>query len=420
MHRDRLWDVGPCDTWCCDRPGRWDRELRYRQSIPRQTAPSNPVGNKVQMEFGLQPLNLFILYFPYALAIIIVIIRLWKRTVDGRFSLDDALITLGMVANTGLTISTHKFLIRSYTGYRLENIPKGAVDKVVTAKLRYINSVIYHPALNLIKISFLVTLIRLESPNKWIRRTLWSFLVITIAFCISITVTAILSCIPVAKFWDKTIPGHCRDSKSYVLAGASTTIITDVLVTIIPTWIVYSLQMPLKSKVMALCFMSLGLFVTAITAYRLDFFVQIFQNPDPVRNENPYNIRTPLSNLEINLSAIATCGPTLKWLLGQCIPFFASQQSRPSGYQYSKNTPSRSNTKRSELEPDITEVIISETNSNEDVELSERVVWKSKDNHSQADARSEEHGILRDEGNENTEGHGRYVKDKATQPVDMV
>ncbi|PVI07947.1 hypothetical protein DM02DRAFT_511771 [Periconia macrospinosa] len=324
-----------------------------------------------------------------------------------------------MLCNTALTVSSYIFIKKSYTGYRPDHVPIGAVNKVTTAKLRYINSVTYHPTLNLIKISFLVTLIRLQSPNKWIRRSLWFLLAITVMFAISITVTGIMSCLPIERFWDRTVPGSCRDSEQYLLAGVSTTIITDVLVTFIPTWILYSIQMPWKTKAVVLCFMSLGLFVTAITAYRLAYFVRLYQIADPVRNETTYNIRTPLSNLEVNLSAIASCGPIIKWLLGRCIPFFDTQRKRPSDYHYSENIPSNSNTRRSSLEPTMVGETTAGGGDNIDVELNDQVVWKRKGDNP-TDARSEEHQILGDEGNEGIAGRGTYVKYNATKPVDIV
>ncbi|KAF2185888.1 hypothetical protein K469DRAFT_463794, partial [Zopfia rhizophila CBS 207.26] len=212
----------------------------------------------------------------------------------------------------------------SYTGYQPYNIPKGAVNKVETAKWRYITAVIYNPILGLIKISFLLTLIKLCSPNLWINGSLWTIFSINVAFTIAAPIAAAFQCVPVPHFWDPiNKPGKCIDKKQYIYSTIIVTIITDVLVLIMPTWILYDLHMPRKNKITIAAFLSLGLAVTAIAAYRLAFFVQVFSLKSPMA-ESPYSIRTALSNLESNLAVIATCGPTIKWLLGTCIPFFDS------------------------------------------------------------------------------------------------
>lgn len=168
--------------------------------------------------------------------------------------------------------------------------------------------------------------------------------------------------------------------------------------------------------------MSLGLFVTAITIYRLIYFIEVFRIPDPVRNESPYNIRTPLSNLEVNVSAIASCGPTIKWLLGMCIPFFDTQSKRPSGYQYSRNITSRHNDSHTGLEPTVVgdEAVGTESDEVIRLENQDQVVLSKKHSRPQTDGRSDEQRTSGDEGSVNTASNGKYVKYNATEPVDMV
>lgn len=105
------------------------------------------------------------------------------------------------------------------------------------------------------------------------------------------------------------------------------TILTDLMVVAMPTWIVYGLQMPLKRKIMIICFLSFGLAVTAIGTYRLWVF-WYFHNGFAKNKDALYSVKQGLSSLEVSLAAIGACGPTVKWLLGLCIPFFADEDSR--------------------------------------------------------------------------------------------
>lgn len=97
--------------------------------------------------------------------------------------------------------------------------------------------------------------------------------------------------------------------------------------------------MPLKRKLVITSFLSLGLAVTGIGAYRLWVFYNLYngnsRNPDAT-----YSVRQGLSNVEVSLASIGACGPTIKWLLGHCIPFFAGTDSP----RISKHTTSKSST----------------------------------------------------------------------------
>lgn len=293
----------------------------------------------------------------------------------------------------------------------------------------------YNPALNLIKISFLVTLIKLKSPNRWINRCLWAFLVITIMFGISITVTSIVSCVPIARFWDRRVKGYCRNSQQFIVASNTTTIITDLLVTIMPAWILWNLQMPRKNKIIIWCFMSLGLVVTAITAYRLAYFIELFRIKDPVRNENTYNIRTPLSNLEINFSAIAACGPTVKWLLGQCIPFFDSARKPASSYHFSRNKSlgykkerSRKSSKSgmNDTDIDLEFTVFEEPERNASAaKMADQNGWNGMNFDSEADGQSDNNGTKVFDGITKTvewkvSDVGKDARSDPTQPRDII
>lgn len=188
--------------------------------------------------------------------------------------------------------------------------------------------VLYNPVLALIKVSFVLTLIKLEAPSIWIKGLLWILFTVNVMFGIAGTLVALLNCRPVPKFKDRTIPGSCMNTEQYNYGTISVTIITDALVSIVPAFILFDLQMPRKTKALVISFFSLGLVVTAIASYRLSVFVKVFSMDNPLQNQWPYNVQTPLSNIEASLAAIAACGPTLKHILGLIIPVLGSRRSK--------------------------------------------------------------------------------------------
>ena len=306
----------------------------------------------------------------------------------------------------------------SYSGYHRQDIPKGAVDpskplfvsniqhpslpcimqRAVTCYLpylqwRYINNNVYNPILGLIKISFCLSLIKLRSPREWVNRSLWALVVINTMFIIAATFGSIFRCWPVKKRWYPKTPGTCGSNTQYTYSVVYVTIITDVLVTIIPAAILYGLQMPRRHKVTAMIFLSLPIGVTAIGVYRLYNFYKVFNLPKD-QTEDPYNVRNALSNIESNLGVIAACGPTIKWILGTVFPYFRSQSARPS-HVYSTNESSRHKhaTRGYQKSHDDIELTI-DGFDHVSPDASGNLQWKMKD----SDTASDERAITGEEG----------------------
>ena len=150
--------------------------------------------------------------------------------------------------------------------------------------------------------------------NRLIIVSLWALVVVNMLFIIIATLGTIFRCQPIHKHWHPTEPGGCFNTKQYIFGVIGVTIATDVLVALIPAWIIYDLQMSLKNKIGVVIFLSLPLAVTIIGCYRLHGFVVFFSAPS-FSAEDPYHVRNALSNIEANLGVIAACGPTIKWIL---------------------------------------------------------------------------------------------------------
>jgi len=261
---------------------------------------------------------------------------------------------------------------------------------------RYINNNVYNPILGLVKISYCLSLIKLRSSRKWVNWSLWALVVVNVMFIIAATFGSIFRCWPVKKRWYPKTPGVCGSNTQYTYGVIYVTIITDVLVTMIPAAILYGLQIPRRHKLTAMIFMSLPIGVTAIGIYRLYNFYRVFNLPKG-QTEDPYNVRNALSNIESNLGVIAACGPTIKWLLGLVFPYFRSTGStRPSrGYSYNGSTRHRYPTRGYQKSHDEIELTVDEIGkvvprSN----MSGNLHWNGKD----SDAASDERAIDGEDG----------------------
>lgn len=94
---------------------------------------------------------------------------------------------------------------------------------------------------------------------------------------------------------------------------------TDVLILIMPSWILHNLNMPLGRKLMTIAFLSFGIAVAIVGAYRTSVLIKVFVIGE-VTLDPTYGIGYTLSNIESGLAIIGVCGPTIKHMLGFCIP----------------------------------------------------------------------------------------------------
>ncbi|KAI4653878.1 hypothetical protein J4E93_001646 [Alternaria ventricosa] len=264
---------------------------------------------------GLQPLNIFLIVFPFLVSATIVAIRTWKKIKERQLAIEDVLLIIAECFLLALTATLWKLVVVSYAGYHAEDIPKGAINQEQMLLWRYINNATYNQILGLVKISFLITLLKLRSTNRLIVASIWILIAVNIAFVFAAFLAHIFRCQPIHKYWKgDEVPGHCHNNAQYIFGVIAVTIATDVLVAVIPAWMLYDIRMPSKVKLEVIVFLSLPLAVTAIGCYRLHRFVLVFNLPKG-SHEDPYNVRNALTGVEGNLGVIAACGPTIKWIL---------------------------------------------------------------------------------------------------------
>jgi hypothetical protein len=203
-----------------------------------------------------------------------------------------------------------------------------------SSQWNYANSIIYNPILALVKVSFLMTLIKLRSQNKWINRCLWGTLTMNGCFAIAAPLACIFQCNPISKYWDPSVQGQCADAGAYTVSTSSIVLTTDVLILLMPSWILHDLKMPLGRKLMVIAFLSFGVLVTVVGAVRTSVLVKVFVLKEATE-DGSYGVGYTLSNIESGLAIIGTCGPTIKYILSCCIPSLKNaDDSSNRGYIY--------------------------------------------------------------------------------------
>ncbi|ORY63331.1 uncharacterized protein BCR38DRAFT_516548 [Pseudomassariella vexata] len=276
---------------------------------------------------GLQPIAVAITIFCPCLAFVFVVLRTYSRYfLTETLDWDDTLIGIPMVLSIGLAYVTTEVELRDPAHVQ--------------------------PDLALVKNAALFLFLRVGGSKPTLRKFIWALLIINNAMMVAIFVADMLQCIPIRKTFYPTIPGQCISIGDFFIATAALTILTDILVLIIPVWLVAGLQLKLSKKVAVTFLLSLGLVVTAVGAFRMWYLIDSYYgapNPDAT-----YGVAGTASSIEVNLAIIAACGPALKPLLHYWFPrLFGNTKNAssmgPSGSYGLRYGKSMATTKRSTI-----------------------------------------------------------------------
>ncbi|KAL5381499.1 hypothetical protein DPSP01_007210 [Paraphaeosphaeria sporulosa] len=354
---------------------------------------------------GLQPLLIALLYLFPGIAGLVVAVRIVKKRVDRTLGGDDALIVLGWVLSLGNSIIVHLYSLEMRTGYHDQDVNFMAIDWVRANKLQFALGAEYNPVVCIVKMSFLWSLQKLRSPNKWIQRSLWAIQIINLIYMIISTCVALVPCLPLRKKWHPEIPGHCMQGDKYVLGNVTIVLVTDALVLLMPSWIIWDLQMPLRRKVMTISFLSFGVVLIAVGIARMIWLYNAF-----LGKAKSYSVESAYSAIESSIAIVGACGPTVKYILSSCVPSLASTRasSKRSGYNssaqaHAQSAAKRSGTGRSRKPTDGYDDLDTFDVTGEHYEMKSDWKWTGKQ---EADARSDEQEITR----EVSDAHGGIVK----------
>lgn len=188
----------------------------------------------------------------------------------------------------------------------------------------------------LVKNAVLVFLLRLGRTSQSLRLFILSLLFLNNLMMVAIFITVVFQCIPINKTFHPELSGTCINTPHFFITTAALTILTDILVLIIPTWLLWDLRMKPRKKIATIFLLSLGFLVTGISVFRLYFLSTFYYgspNPDPT-----YSVAGTSSAIEVNVAIIAACGPSMKPLIVRFLPSVFERETtndHAGGWPYS-------------------------------------------------------------------------------------
>jgi hypothetical protein len=146
----------------------------------------------------------------------------------------------------------------NYFGWHAVDVPK--FDPSPGLWWFYLAQIFYNPVLALVKASVLLFLLRLGGHRRRVRYFIYGLLTFNTLQAIAVFLVAVFQCIPIEANWDHAAAATARCiHPSFHVIVSSITIVTDLLVLIIPFWIFLGLKLPLAARIAVI-----GVFLTGL------------------------------------------------------------------------------------------------------------------------------------------------------------
>ena len=103
-------------------------------------------------------------------------------------------------------------------------------------------------ATNTVKLSVLYFYVEIFNIRVGFRRFTYGFMGFVVAYGVASMLCLFTICRPFKATWDKSVPGHCGNTMSAMLATATINTVEDFLVVVMPLPILWKLQVSKQKK----------------------------------------------------------------------------------------------------------------------------------------------------------------------------
>ena len=215
-------------------------------------------------------------------------------------------------------------------GSHIWSLKDGALLHIL--RLFYVSEIVYVVVLALIKVSIVTMYLRIFWAYRPFYIACYAVLTFILLSSSIITILTIFSCQPVQYFWDRDIAGgSCLDITALAYANSGLAVLHDLIIIILPIFMLWNLQMSRKKKVFIGVMFALGGIGLIATIVRLQTLKDFGTTPDPSWNYVPVVYWT---SVELAAGIIASCLPAVRTLFERFFKFFAlsAAASEPSTF----------------------------------------------------------------------------------------
>lgn len=213
------------------------------------------------------------------LSVAAVLCRLWIRSrVIGRLDWDDYMSALSMIFAVVYSILC---ILQTKFGLGLPLALRPKLNIVPYTQINFAGRPIYQIGISFFKVALLVSYLRLlqGTSYKFYRLVVLATIVVVFLAHLGCAFALVFACNPVGKSWKPWLPGDCLQPGPSFTGYAVVTIVSDIMVAILPIPMLLKLNVRLQRKVSLVGIFMLGLFTTLCSILR---YLQInrIQNGD--------------------------------------------------------------------------------------------------------------------------------------------
>ncbi|CAG8891141.1 unnamed protein product [Penicillium egyptiacum] len=281
---------------------------------------------------GRQPPTLGVSITFFCIASIFVALRFISRIfVVRKIGLHDWLMLIAWIIDFGFSFSLF-YAVQNGLGLHSNEIKPE--DELAFNKANYAFTVLYNPALMAVKTSILVFYLTMTRNQKVFRWANYVTLFVVNAAGFALTLVNVFQCRPIGAVFLSPIPAHanCTDIVTLYLSSSPVNIITDIAILLLPMPLLTTMRLPFKQKIILVITFSFGFFVAVVDVVRIAFLQKAaisrslevksihIQNIGGVDFSWYASLSFMWSVVEVNLSIICGCVPSLKPLVTRLVP----------------------------------------------------------------------------------------------------
>ncbi|KAL2833348.1 major facilitator superfamily domain-containing protein [Aspergillus cavernicola] len=286
----------------------------------------------------------------FLLATIFVALRFVSRIwIVRRVAIHDYLMLLAWLIDLGFSFA---LFYATSQGLGLHDVDIPVAQQTNLSRANYAFTVLYNPALMAVKSSILVFYLTLTQGEKTFRYANYVTLLVVNAAGLALTFINVFQCRPVAAAFAAALPAnaHCTDILTLYLSSSPVNIVTDLAILFLPNPILTRMRLPRKQKIILVITFSFGFFVAVVDVIRIAYLQEATTSREIALRQIHFqnygggdfawyaSLSFMWSVLEVNVSIMCACVPSLKPLVARLVPKMirdseGSTQTSPSDPQ---------------------------------------------------------------------------------------
>ncbi|KAL7930324.1 hypothetical protein V8C35DRAFT_160542 [Trichoderma chlorosporum] len=157
-------------------------------------------------------------------------------------------------------------------------------------------------------------------PGVTFRKIIWGTIIFHIASGLSFVIGSLVQCVPLSFTWeqfDDASHGHCMNMNSLGWANAAINVAVDIWLIVIPLFQLYKLDTHWRRKLSAAIMFLTGLIAITVSILRFQSLTHFANSMNPTWDH--WSVAW-WSTIEVNISIICTCLPSLRLVLAHIFP----------------------------------------------------------------------------------------------------